>query len=228
VELGQTSFFESYFETRGIGYDPVEVIRDVHIALYNPADCLREYVLHYLKVPKLYDIFFQNKVMKAFLNAAPALAELSLLGKLTSHLRGIKDSEYDVYVVDCFSTGHALALLRAPRGLSSAFRAGPIYEQASEMDAILRDPRKTHFIVVTLPEDMPVNETIELKKALDEEFHPGTEVICNKLMVPPVGRADRDTLLKTIRNQPLREFLEFLNFNASGETANFHVLFCEL
>src|SRR5271165_3200118 len=108
VELGHQSFYESLFETRGIGYEPSEIVSDVHISLLNPDSCVKEYVVHFLKVPKLYDIFFQNKVMKAFMNAAPAVSELSILGKLTSEIRGVFASEYDVYIVDCYSTGHAL------------------------------------------------------------------------------------------------------------------------
>jgi anion-transporting ArsA/GET3 family ATPase len=137
VELGGQSFYESFFQTRGISYEPSEVIRDVHISIFSPEMCLREYVLHFLKVPKLYDLFFQNKVMKAFISAAPAIAELSILGKLTADIRGIIKSEYDVFVVDCYSTGHALALLRAPRGLSDTFKSGPLFEQSKDIDEIL-------------------------------------------------------------------------------------------
>src|SRR5882757_142912 len=86
-ELGNQSFYESFFETRGISYEPSEVIPRIHISLLNAENSLREYVLHYLKVPKLYDILFQNKIMKTFLNAAPALAELAIMGKLTADIR---------------------------------------------------------------------------------------------------------------------------------------------
>jgi anion-transporting ArsA/GET3 family ATPase len=97
------------FETRGINYEPSEIVSDVHIALYSAENCLKEYALHFLKVPKLYDIIFQNKVVKAFMNASPAVSEFSILGKLTSEIRGVFREEYDLYVVDCYSTGHALA-----------------------------------------------------------------------------------------------------------------------
>src|ERR1039457_5609085 len=68
VELGSQSFYETFFETRGIGYEPTEVLNGVHISLLTPEQSIREYVLHYLKIPKLYDLLFQNRVMKAFLN----------------------------------------------------------------------------------------------------------------------------------------------------------------
>src|ERR1700733_15291309 len=83
-ELGNQSFYESFFQTRGIGYEPSEVVPDVHISLLSPENSLKECILHFVKVPKLYDLVFQNKIMKSFLNATPALPELSILGKLTS------------------------------------------------------------------------------------------------------------------------------------------------
>ena len=88
-ELGSQSFYEAFFQTRGIGYEPSEVVPDVHISLLSPESALREYVLHFVRVPKLYDVLFHNKVIKSFLNATPALPEISILGKLTSEIRGI-------------------------------------------------------------------------------------------------------------------------------------------
>src|SRR5262245_55823807 len=102
VELGSQSFYESFFKTRGVGYDPVEICPDVHLALLTPEECLKEYVTHFLKVPRLYSLLFENRVMKALLNAAPALSELALLGKLTSDIREIIKTDYDVIVCDCY------------------------------------------------------------------------------------------------------------------------------
>jgi anion-transporting ArsA/GET3 family ATPase len=212
VELGGQSFYESFFETRGISYEPSEVIPDVHIALYTPQDCLREYVLHYLKVPKLYDIFFQNKVMKAFMNAAPALAELSILGKLTSEIRGILKYDYDLYVVDCFSTGHAMALFRAPGGLSTTFKNGPLHDQAHDIAEVIRNPEHTHYVLVTLPEEMPVAETEEFHAVLKNEMNAQVSIVCNKLLDPPLTRPEQVELLKSVKDPNMHEFLEYVQF----------------
>ncbi|MDZ4676273.1 MAG: ArsA family ATPase [Oligoflexia bacterium] len=217
VELGSQSFYESFFETRGISYEPSEVIPDVHIALYTPQDCLREYVLHFLKVPKLYDIFFQNKVMKAFLNASPALAELSILGKLTSDIRGILPDDYDLYVVDCYSTGHAMALFRAPEGLSAIFKSGPLHDQARDIAQVLKNPEQTHYVLVTLPEEMPITEAEEFYSMLKTEQNAQISVICNKLIAPPLTRSEQVELTKSVKDQNMHEFLEYIQFKEKNQ-----------
>lgn len=224
VELGGQSFYETFFETRGITYEPSEVVPDLHIALFNPEDCLKEYVLHYLKVPQLYDIFFQNRVMKAFLNAAPAIAEISILGRLTGEIRGILKTEYDLYVVDCFSTGHAMALFRAPAGLSSVFRSGPMYDQASEIESVLKDPALTGYVLVTLPEEMPVTETAELHALLKSELSAKPLVICNKLVTPPLGAEERAQLADKVKDPKLHEFLEYLRFKEDIQGKELHAI----
>jgi anion-transporting ArsA/GET3 family ATPase len=211
-ELGNQSFYESFFETRGIGYEPVEVLPDVHISLLTAESALREYVTSFLKVPKLYDIFFQNKVMKAFLNAAPALSELSILGKLTSEIRGIFEAEYDVFIVDGYSTGHAMALFHAPAGLTEAFHSGPLADQSRDIDRILKNPELTHYVMVSLPEEMPVTESEELYAKLKTEFNADVTLICNQLVSPPVSRPERDELKKIAHDPHMNHFIDYLDF----------------
>lgn len=211
-ELGGESFYEPFFETRGIQYDPIEVMPDVHISLLTPDQCIREYALQFLKVPKLYDIFFQNKVMKAFLNAAPAVSEISILGKVTGEIREILKPEYDLFVVDCYSTGHALALFRAPEGLRGAFKSGPLADQSADILKVLKNPELTHYTIVTLPEEMPVAETEEFHEILKDEFNADISIICNKVLISPIDSTDEKELENQVHDQSLHEFLEYLEF----------------
>src|SRR5207253_1009966 len=68
------------------------------------------------------------------------------------------------------ASGHGLALLGAPRTFSEAARVGPIHRQAGQIAATLGDPAKTAVVAVTLAEEMPVNETLELRDALLERI----------------------------------------------------------
>jgi anion-transporting ArsA/GET3 family ATPase len=210
MELGEQSFYETFFETRGIEYDPSEVIPQVHVSLLNPEESIREYVLNYIKIPKLYDLLFQNKVMKAFINAAPALPELAILGKLTSDIRQVIVSDYEVIVVDGYSTGHILALLRAPKGLSQTFRVGPLNEQALGIHQVISDPKEVKYVLVTRPEELPINEVIELGDVLKREFNADLSVVCNQISFSNLSAEERnliDVHLKDIRG---REFFRYL------------------
>jgi anion-transporting ArsA/GET3 family ATPase len=77
---------------------------------------------------------------------------------------------FDLAIVDAPSTGHGVAMLRAPSTYASVARVGPIRRQALQIDAFLRDRKRTAVVVVALPEEMPVNETLDLEGRLAEEM----------------------------------------------------------
>ena len=191
VEMGESSFYQDFFGLPNVGQEPVPLEGGLHVARWSTESCLREYVLHYVKVETLYRMFFENRVMKTFVRAAPTVSEIALLGKLTSGHRDVGPRlDYDRIVVDAYATGHFLALLRAPRGLSEAVRAGPLGEQTTLIYNVLTDPKITTYKIVSLPESLPTSETKELFAQLKSEFHVKPEIICNKIWKIPFSEAD--------------------------------------
>jgi anion-transporting ArsA/GET3 family ATPase len=79
-------------------------------------------------------------------------------------------ASYDLAIVDAPATGHGLAMLRAPGTYASIARVGPVGRHAERIDAFVRDPVQTGVLTVALPEEMPVNETIEFERALHREL----------------------------------------------------------
>jgi anion-transporting ArsA/GET3 family ATPase len=129
-----------------------------------PPEAMREYGLMVLKFRTIYDAVFENRLVRYFLRAIPSLAELVVLGKILNEVR-LEDAgrpRWDLVIVDAPATGHAVQLLRVPSALLDAVPAGPLRRDAEWMQALLVDPRKTALALVTLPEEMPVNEAIEL------------------------------------------------------------------
>src|SRR5258706_107184 len=72
----------------------------------------------------------------------------------------------DVIVVDAPAAGHAVTFLLSPKGLLDAVRVGPVLTQAVEVTEMLADPERTQVMLVTLPEETPVNETVETAETL--------------------------------------------------------------
>ena len=84
-------------------------------------------------------------------------------------------SPFDLVIMDAPATGHALALLRAPRTYANIARVGPIARQAASIDALPARPRpRPACSCVALPEEMPVNETVDLEQRLADDL--GMEV----------------------------------------------------
>jgi anion-transporting ArsA/GET3 family ATPase len=183
AELGDHSYYEKFFQLPALTYRPQQVFPGMDVALWTGETCLREYVLHFLKVEKIYQMFFENRIMKAFVNVAPGVSELAILGKVTSGIRKMGPRmDYDLIVIDAYSTGHFLALIQAPRGLSEAIRSGPFGEQSASIVKVLQDAEKVGYVVVTLPEPLPVAESQELVQTMKSTYGHEARVVCNRVL----------------------------------------------
>ncbi|MGZ3773536.1 MAG: ArsA family ATPase [Pseudobdellovibrionaceae bacterium] len=189
VELGDQSFFKDFFDLPMVGYEPVLVAPNLSLALWTGETCLQEYAKYLIKVEKLAKLFFENSVMKAFIGVAPALPELAILGKITSGPRKYGPPvPFDCIIVDAFATGHFTALLKAPKGMAEAIQFGPMGEQSRSIDSCIRDEDLCHYHIVTLPEELPVKEAVELHQILKDEFSVSCRIIMNKIMQTSVPR----------------------------------------
>ena len=129
-----------------------------------PREAMREYGVMVLRYRAIYEVVFENRVVRYFLKFLPSLAELVMLGKILFEVRAAEEGRprWDLVVVDAPSTGHAVQLLRVPAALADTVPPGPMRRDVEKMRDLLLDPAATALCIVTLPEEMPVNESIEL------------------------------------------------------------------
>lgn len=109
-------------------------------------------------------VMFQNRLFNLTLVAAPGLREvctMDAMWDLAREKRGRRQPVYDLVVVDVAATGHALAMLRSPATYGDLARGGPIRKRADEISAHASDRARTAVVVCALPEETPVNETLE-------------------------------------------------------------------
>jgi anion-transporting ArsA/GET3 family ATPase len=95
--------------------------------------------------------------------ATPGLEHLLVLGKIKELER---ERAADLIIVDAPPAGHAAPFLRSATGLSDVVQSGPVREQSVEVDEMLRDPARCRAMIVTLPEETPVTEALELAAEL--------------------------------------------------------------
>ena len=100
--------------------------------------------------------------------AVPGIKDILVLGKV-KQLEGLSASGApdapDFIVVDAPAAGHAVTFLASAYGLLDAAAVGPIRAQATEVADLLGDPKRCQVMLVTIPEETPVNE------AADTAFH---------------------------------------------------------
>ena len=142
---------------------PVEVRDNLWLCRVTPSGSVREYALMVLRFRALYQLVFENKLVKYMLQSIPGLGEFCMLGKIWFHSQEkIKGQlRFDHIVIDAPATGHAVTLLSSAKTVSEIAPPGLMKDKATLMAEMVK---KAVMNVVVLPEEMPVNEAIELTK----------------------------------------------------------------
>lgn len=98
--------------------------------------------------------------------AIPGIKEILVLGKVKQLERA---QAADMIILDAPAAGHAVSLLTSAHGLLDAARGGPVRDQAKDVVELLTDKERCQVLLVTLPEETPVNELVETAYRLEDE-----------------------------------------------------------
>lgn len=102
--------------------------------------------------------------------AAPGIKDILILGKVKQLERA---GDADLIVLDAPAAGHAITFLQAARVLLDTVRVGPINAQARDVLGMLTDHARCRVMLVTLPEETPVNELVETGFNLEDRVGVG-------------------------------------------------------
>jgi anion-transporting ArsA/GET3 family ATPase len=121
---------------------------------------------------------------------APGLRDVLLTGKIKEATTRRHDGHrvYDAVVVDAPPTGRITRFLGVTAEMANLTRSGPIKTQSDGVMAVLRSP-ETAVHLVTLLEDMPVQETADAIAELTAARLPVGSVIVNMATDPVLPEA---------------------------------------
>ena len=143
-------------------------------------------------------VLTHSETFHYFVAAAPGARELLTMGKAWDLTRPRRGRPKDrLVVVDAPATGHAIALLQAPRTFSRIGRVGPIGEQAGEIRDFLADPSRSAIVLVCTPAELPVTETLELAEAVEDATGRPPDVVIANEVLPDRFSADEVDELET-------------------------------
>jgi len=187
------------FGSEPVGPEVMQVAENVYAVNIDPERAINEYGLMILKVRAFHRAVFDNKYVKAFFRGVPGLQEWAMLGKAWFHAVEKDESgrhTYDVVLLDAPATGHGLDMLRVPKIITEVAPAGVLRRDADLAWAMFRDPKQSSVIVVTLAEELPTTESIELIDSIQNELQlPIGEVVVNGLLPPLFSETERKELL---------------------------------
>ena len=127
----------------------------------------------HLKVEWLVKRVASSPVFRHFVDAAPGIKELSVLGHALRLVRGYDRDQaglIDTVVLDAPARGHGAGPVHGPPGDRGVIDAGPFARMANELAEFVRDPRAWATVVVTHAEEMPVQEAIELRAGIEAKL----------------------------------------------------------
>lgn len=184
--------------TRYLGVEPAvdtprEVLPNLWLCRMTPAGALREYALLILRFRALYNLVFENRLVKYLLRSIPSLSEVTLMGKAWFHsTEQGKDGRprFTRIVLDAPATGHAITMLSVSRVVADTVPQGVLKAAAEKMAALVESETDTCLHLVALPEEMPVNEALELSAAAGTKLRMARGVAFMNRWHPPLLRAE--------------------------------------
>jgi anion-transporting ArsA/GET3 family ATPase len=105
-------------------------------------------------------------VLDVVSSSVPGIREVLVLGKLKQLERA---DAATCFILELPASGHATRFLTSATGLSDAARSGPLRAQAEAAAELLTDPARCQLILVTIPEETPVNEIVETAFTVEDE-----------------------------------------------------------
>jgi anion-transporting ArsA/GET3 family ATPase len=182
---------------------------DVYALAIDPEDALLDYLHMFYKLSRTGVAARTLRRMGAIefaTTVAPGLRDVLLTGKVKEAVvrqdkKGVR--AYDAVVLDAPPTGRIARFLNISNEIGSLAKVGPLKNQSDGVMAVLRSPQ-TAVHLVTLLEEMPVQETIDGVAELASVGLPVGGVVVNAVrapMLPPAdlaaaerGRLDREAL----------------------------------
>ena len=161
---------------------------DVSARTLTPDDALIEYLQDH-GMSRISRRLASTGAVDMVATAAPGIKDILILGK-------VKQLEQrrraDLIVLDAPAAGHAISFLRSARGLLDAVKVGPINTQARDVLELLTDPARCQVVLVTLPEETPVNELVETAYSLEDEVGVSLGPVVVNGRYPELAGLDRD------------------------------------
>jgi hypothetical protein len=164
VEVEGKSGLSSCFGAPPLEYTDAELRPGVRARTLTPDRALLEY-LEDRGLRRISKRLVRSGALDVVATAVPGMKDILVLGKVKQLEQG---GAADLILIDAPAAGHAISFLMSPRGLLDAVRVGPVRTQAEDVIAMLSDPARCRVMMVTLPEETPVNELVDTAFTLED------------------------------------------------------------
>jgi len=189
-DSGWDSALARSFGLKHFKIEPESLAPNLYGLCLSAATGQERFLTSFLKLSSLSQMVLGNQGIRWFLEGAPAFREMGYFYHLLLQMR----ADYECIILDLPATGHFLGLARLPHLLLRMIPFGPIAERMKEGQSHLYDPQKAAVFIVTLPQELPVSEAIELGSVVSKESLPLGGFILNRAPFNPFTEAEEQVL----------------------------------
>ncbi len=206
-EQGYETLIIELCEEESEEFDRIPVMRHVKeklsfLKIY-PDQALFEYLS--LKMPdSLLEKLFSKRLFRSLSSAMPGLFDLTRLGKIWFHADAVNKDKaliFDKIVVDLPSSGFVHRFLSIARVVKEVVKVGPLAKEAEKMDDYFRKNQNAILHLVALPEELVINESVELYQELKKAKDINVGVLFMNRVFPFLEK-DLEALTTLIQNAP--------------------------
>jgi anion-transporting ArsA/GET3 family ATPase len=187
----------SLFAKPAAGHDSESVAPNLWTMNFNPDEAIREYFIDHLKMRLVYNLVIENKHVQRLIHAAPGVQELFFLGRLfwlvclSEEIRGTR---FDRVIVDAQATGHGVSLFTVAPTIAQFGMTGPLATECDRVAKMIANPELVGTALVTLPEELPVEETLEFLPRLSRDLGRQPNAIFVNRSLAPYAETERAAL----------------------------------
>ncbi len=200
-------------------FEPVMVSERLFEMVLEGRHALEEYLKLVIPARAVMRAVFSSRLYQFFVNAAPGLKELMMLGKVyyeAERKLGGRD-HWNLIVVDGPASGQALSLLKMPTAARQTFGDSVVGREAANISRALRDQNETAVVLVTTPEPLPISETLETAATLREAGIQTAAIIFNRVRAPNFSSRDVAKLKEHLIAAGNASDADYLGKIAAGE-----------
>jgi anion-transporting ArsA/GET3 family ATPase len=168
---------------------------EVYALAIDPEAALLEYLAMYYRLGRAGKALDRFGIIDFATTIAPGVRDVLLTGKVyeAARRRNGKAFAYDAVIMDAPPTGRITRFLNVNAEVAGLAKVGPIRRQADSIMQMMRSS-DTHVHLVTVLEEMPVQETIDGIAELQSERLPVGQVILNLVRPPLLSAGTREAL----------------------------------
>jgi anion-transporting ArsA/GET3 family ATPase len=154
----------SHLGVEGLTYEPTRIRPGLYAASVDRSQALDEYLGLQLSIARSLPTRQLSNALSVLADTAPGIREIVTMGKPVFE---VWREAWDLVIVDAPPLGQLQSYLAAPETITGLVPTGAVREQASRLEATLADPATSSLLLVTIPEDLAVQETREAIAHID-------------------------------------------------------------